>query len=83
MINEWGSGTWTFEKQHAVHEASLLNLTIDKAYQLLGWYPVWDFRKTIKRTVEWYRIYKEDPDKIPNLTLQQITDYSDTFISTK
>ncbi|MFO7669640.1 MAG: CDP-glucose 4,6-dehydratase [Bacteroidales bacterium] len=83
LIHEWGTGTWTFEKQHAVHEASLLNLTIDKAYQLLGWYPVWDFRKTIKRTVEWYRIYKEDPDQIPNLTLQQITDYSDTFISTK
>ena len=79
LIKVWGSGTWTFEKQHAVHEASLLNLTIDKAFQLLGWYPAWDFQETIKRTVEWYRMYQDDVGEIPNLTLQQISEYSDAF----
>ncbi|MEN8230620.1 MAG: CDP-glucose 4,6-dehydratase [Bacteroidota bacterium] len=79
LLHVWGSGTWTYEKQHAVHEASLLNLTIDKAYQLLGWYPAWDFRETIKRTVEWYRMYQDDPKEIPNLTLKQIGEYTEAF----
>lgn len=79
VINVWGSGTWTYEEQYAVHEASLLNLTIDKAYHLLGWYPAWDFKETIKRTVEWYRMYRDDPSAIPDLTLQQISEYSEAF----
>jgi len=79
VIKVWGSGTWTYEKQHAVHEASLLNLTIDKAYHQLGWYPAWDFRETIKRTVDWYHVYKEDPNRIPDLTLEQIKDYTEAF----
>lgn len=79
VISVWGSGTWTFDKQHAVHEASLLNLTIDKAYHLLGWYPAWDFEETIRRTVDWYKMYKEDVTLIPKLTLQQIGEYSEAL----
>ncbi len=40
---------------HAVHEAKLLNLAIDKAHHLLGWAPVWPFAETIGETVAWYR----------------------------
>ncbi len=79
VIKVWGSGSWTYEKQHAVHEASKLNLTIDKAFHLLGWYPAWDFAETIKRTVKWYRTYRDDPSAIPDLTLRQINDYSEAF----
>ncbi len=79
VISVWGSGNWTFEKQHAVHEASLLNLTIDKAFQLLGWSPVWNFQETIKRTVQWYKMYQENQNEIPNITIQQIQEYSEAF----
>jgi CDP-glucose 4,6-dehydratase len=37
------------------HEASLLNLVIDKAYHHLGWSPRWPFATTVERTVGWYR----------------------------
>jgi CDP-glucose 4,6-dehydratase len=37
------------------HEASLLNLVIDKAHHQLGWRPRWDFSTTVERTVKWYR----------------------------
>jgi CDP-glucose 4,6-dehydratase len=40
---------------HALHEAKLLNLAIDKAHHLLGWAPVWPFAETIGETVAWYR----------------------------
>ncbi len=79
VISVWGKGSWSFDKQHAVHEASLLNLSIDKAYQLLGWHPVWDFTETISRTVEWYKVFNENVEELPDLTLHQIRDYSDAF----
>ncbi|MFN6134364.1 MAG: CDP-glucose 4,6-dehydratase [Synechococcaceae cyanobacterium] len=37
------------------HEASLLNLVIDKAHHQLGWAPRWPFATTVERTVSWYR----------------------------
>jgi CDP-glucose 4,6-dehydratase len=80
VLSGWGSGTWTFDKQYAVHEASLLNLSIDKAFQLLGWHPVWDFKDTIQKTVEWYRVFRDDPALIPGLTGQQITEYTASFV---
>ncbi len=79
LIRIWGSGEWTFEEKHAVHEASLLNLTIDKAFQLLGWHPAWDFTETIGKTVEWYRLCKDDPAMLPAFTRQQIGEYSSAF----
>jgi CDP-glucose 4,6-dehydratase len=83
LVNEvlrvWGSGTWTSEARQAVHEASLLNLTIDRAFQMLGWHPVWDFEETIRKTVEWYRVCHRDVDGVADLTLQQIGDYSQAF----
>ena len=36
------------------HEAMLLSLSIEKAGALLGWYPAWDFKEAIQKTVEWY-----------------------------
>ncbi|OYV07192.1 MAG: CDP-glucose 4,6-dehydratase [Verrucomicrobiales bacterium VVV1] len=39
---------------NAPHEASKLNLAIDKAFHLLQWQPVWDFDQTLFRTAEWY-----------------------------
>lgn len=83
IIRNWGTGRYTYNKQHAVHEASLLNLSIDKAYQLLDWYPVWDFEETVRYTVDWYRLFKDNPGELRNLTLKQIREYSDSFMTNK
>jgi len=49
-------GSWTGQsKSDAPHEASLLNLVIDKAHHQLGWAPRWDFATTVARTLNWYR----------------------------
>lgn len=48
-------GSWTdASSPDAVHEASKLNLTIDKAFHLLNWKPVWNFEQTVQKTAEWY-----------------------------
>ena len=79
IIKNWGSGTWDYNKDDAMHEASLLNLSIDKAYHLLQWTPAWDFETTLAKTVEWYKTNHERPTEIVDLTNKQIEDYSNDF----
>jgi len=59
---------------HAPHEASKLNLAIDKAFHLLAWQPVWDFDHTIAMTAGWYR---DEAEGMPaaELTRNQIEIY--------
>lgn len=48
-------GEWVDRSDpHAVHEASKLNLAIDKAFHVLGWRPVWNFEETIAHVAGWY-----------------------------
>ena len=52
---KWRKGAWVDKSDpHAVHEAGLLNLDIRKARKVLGWKPRWDFKETVKNTVQWY-----------------------------
>ena len=59
----------------AVHEAVLLQLSIDKANALLGWAPVWPFASAIQNTVAWYRRVAAAPRAAPSLTTRQIQHY--------
>jgi len=57
FLRHWPDGRWENKQSaDAPHEAGRLNLAIDKAAALLAWFPVWDFRETIRRTAEWYRV---------------------------
>ncbi len=78
IVSQWGTGVWIngFEGD-APHEANLLNLTIDKAFHLLNWLPVWDFDETVKRTVSWYKNYQKSETLI--LCKEQILDYQYSF----
>jgi len=62
---------------NAVHEAKLLQLSIDKADALLGWKPAWDFQTAIAKTVCWYREanLRTEVGFIRELTLSQIAAY--------
>jgi CDP-glucose 4,6-dehydratase len=54
-LRHW-PGSWVDQSDpQAPHEASLLNLVIDKAHHQLGWAPRWNFATTLERTVNWYR----------------------------
>ncbi|BCU76904.1 CDP-glucose 4,6-dehydratase [Luteolibacter sp. LG18] len=58
----------------APHEASKLNLAIDKTHHLLQWQPVWDFPETIARTAEWY--LAEQRGEVPSILCdKQIESY--------
>jgi CDP-glucose 4,6-dehydratase len=56
LLVEWGEGAWADRSDPgAPHEATWLNLSIDKARARLGWQPRWDFTTTVAQTVRWYR----------------------------
>lgn len=80
VLTHW-KGKWKYNKEDAMHEAFLLNLNIDKATQLLNWSPVWDFRTTIKKTVEWYKNSYKNPESINKITTKQIEEYSSSFFN--
>lgn len=60
------------------HEATLLNLSIEKAKRLLWWNPKWGFEETIKRTVAWYDQFHSGAVSSLKITHQQIAEYQDS-----
>lgn len=76
VLKHW-PGRWEDRSDpKAVHEASLLQLTTDKANALLGWSPVWSFAEAIRETVTWYRAAETAPATLQRLSLKQIREYS-------
>ena len=68
-------GEWIDQSDpNAPHEASKLNLAIDKAFHLLAWSPSWSFHETIEQTVRWYQLVVESASA-NEFTLDQIWQY--------
>jgi CDP-glucose 4,6-dehydratase len=61
---------------NAPHEAGLLNLSIEKAFHLLRWRPVWDFEETVARTTHWYTHVQLEIDTPLSITCSQIEAYT-------
>ena len=60
-IKLWKSGKWVrAENTYAAHETKFLGLKINKAVKNLGWYPSWNFDRSMERTIDWYRAYKKN-----------------------
>jgi CDP-glucose 4,6-dehydratase len=79
ILKHW-PGAWHDRiDEDAPHEARHLALATDKAAQLLGWRPTYDFCQAVEKTVEWYRESSSfaagDSDSFINLTHQQIAEY--------
>ena len=60
----------------ALYEATLLNLSVEKANRLLGWKPRWNFEETIKRTVSWYDQVHHKAVTPLEITQYQIAEYN-------
>jgi CDP-glucose 4,6-dehydratase len=56
------------------HEAQKLNLSIEKARELLGWRPVWGFGETVRETVTWYQAHEAGKNLL-RTTMDQIHHY--------
>jgi CDP-glucose 4,6-dehydratase len=75
VLRHW-PGRWENHwRGDAPHEASLLNLAVDKAHHILGWHPVWDFATTVAKTAEWYRRNAQGGADMAEFTRRQIAEY--------
>jgi CDP-glucose 4,6-dehydratase len=72
-IKSWGSGSW---KEISIagqpHEASILQLSIDRAGKELGWEPRLRAAEAVEWTIKWYREWKANQLAF---TFQQIKEY--------
>ncbi len=74
-LKSW-PGTWQDQSDPAApHEANLLNLTIEKARQQLGWQPRWNFNEAIEQTISWYREVLKNRINPVELCREQIRRY--------
>lgn len=68
-------GNWVDASEAgAPHEAHKLNLSIEKARDVLGWRPVWGFGETVRETVTWYQAHEIGKDPL-RTTMDQIHQY--------
>ncbi len=76
VLRHW-PGRWKHKgEKGAVHEARLLQLSIDKARAELGWFPAWDFSTAVGQTITWYRDTNAGTHSPAFLASQQINAYS-------
>ena len=78
VLKSW-SGTWEDKSDpSAPHEAHRLSLDISKAARVLDWHPRWDFNRTIRETVDWYRAASDcqSPADFQKLTSAQIEGFA-------
>jgi CDP-glucose 4,6-dehydratase len=78
VLKHW-PGRWEDRSDpKAVHEASWLQLTTDKAGALLRWSPVWGFAESVRETIGWYRMAQESSSAAARhrFTLRQIAEYT-------
>ena len=57
------------------HEANLLHLNYEKAYQILNWKPIWNFSKTIENTINWYKDFHQNKMEAFELCNKNIDNY--------
>ena len=77
VLKHW-PGKWQDQTDpNAPHEAGLLQLSTDKAYALLRWFPIWSFAESIGETVDWYynAQHKRGAKEFQKQTQAQIAKY--------
>ncbi|MBP3924562.1 CDP-glucose 4,6-dehydratase [bacterium] len=75
VVNAYGKGNVVVGEKSSLHEAGLLMLNIDKAFNILGWKPSYNADEAILKTVDWYKhFYAKDVDML-DFTLTQIKEY--------
>lgn len=71
----WGENArWEVIGNEGPHEANLLRLDTARAKAKLGWRPVWDVKRAIEETVQWYKCFSGNED-MTEVTDRQIKAY--------
>ena len=66
---------WKTKKTNSFFESKLLKLNSSKAEKKLNWSNKLLFKETLKMTLEWYKTYFKNRNKIAHFTVNQIKNY--------
>ena len=70
LKNYWNDIDYEFNtNSNQPHEACLLKLDCSKACTILKWHDVWDSKKTLEKTLEWYKLFYKEQKANTNLDL--------------
>ena len=75
IVKHWGAGRVRFSKKKKFYEQENLQLNIEKASTVLKWKPNWSIKKSINKTVEWYKEFLVNRKNAEEITKKQIIDY--------
>lgn len=64
---------------NAVHENTLLNLDVTKAYVMLGWEAKWGLSDAVRKTVDWYKEALHEKDMY-NFCVKQIQEHGEHVV---
>lgn len=75
FCNIWGDGVaWENHFVDGPHEANFLKLDCSYIKQRIGWRPKWHIEEAIKKTVEWTKVYAQNPHDTSEMK-RQIAEY--------
>jgi CDP-glucose 4,6-dehydratase len=73
MADNWGeAASWSVSEGPHLKEASMLSLNCDKAMGLIDWRPSWSLDDAAKQTVDWFKVWANDPKGLRGETERQI-----------
>ena len=82
LSKHWPKSKYQFKKLKSnYYESNLLKLNCEKAFKLLNWSSILDFKKTIKYTAEWYLNFYKNKNNINNITDNQIHEFTDIYLN--
>ena len=75
MKKKWPIINWKISKKKNFKENVLLHLNSRKAKEKLNWNCVLNFKKTINLTIDWYKFYLKNKNKVMKKSIEQIYYY--------
>ena len=79
LVEYYGKGSVVDASDpNAVHENTLLNLDVTKAYTMLQWEARWGLQEAVHKTVDWYKEALTTKDMY-NFCVKQINEHGDHF----
>lgn len=81
MSKYWSKVQWSDHsyENYGPTETNLLHLNCDKAKNKLKWKSKWNFERTLKETINWYKdFYENDKKLIKKKSIYQINEYLNT-----